>query len=171
MFTITEQNPDPGAGILYCLRYRKRRIYYHQRSVVKALRSLGVGLEVLLGEIVVKPSRILDESEQRRLGSLLEELSCLNEARTYSAAGFSKFHSIRDLKKGLISTYSALIEYQRIRQAYDVIHKVIPQLVRELRTANHQNKVLSPSERKDLSELLQFAQNQELSFEAEFQYY
>ena len=57
--------------------------------------------------------------------------------------------------------YFELLRENEKVDAYDMVTMAIPQIVRDLRIAHHQNRVLSASERKELTELIKFAQRQD----------
>jgi len=162
-FNLAKSNQDPGAGILYCLRYDANRLKGHQEQVVTALKSLGIKLDDLGDNNIVasfiEPNSIVEKGERAYL--LLEELSCLNEAIEYTEVGFGKFKSIEELKHGLITTYFSLLTDEKKVEAYDLISTVIPQIVRDIRIADSQNKALSNKEKKALEELILFTKRKE----------
>jgi hypothetical protein len=152
---------DPGAGLLYCLRYGLDRIEAHRTQVVSALQELGVQLEQrgesdVIDMFLRRPSTT---SEKTRASSLASELSVLNEATEYKEAGFG-YKNIEDLTTGLIVQYFTLLDTRSLAVVYDFVDLIIPQIVRGLRTADKQNKVLSSRERASLSELERFAKRQ-----------
>lgn len=157
-FNLAEKNPDQGGGILYCLRYDEDRIKGHQESVANALTSMGIEVYEVDEGIAVKPPKRLNKSEYSKFYSLLEEISCLNDALEYSAIGFSQFDNISELKNGLVTSYFDLLEEDNLADAYNMVTLLIPEIVGDLRIADHQNGVLSVSERKELTDLMNFAQ-------------
>jgi hypothetical protein len=157
-FNLGARNPDPGAGLLYCLRYSEDRIKAHQVAVVDALTSLGAWID-LAGEGV--GVGFPDNFERDRARLLLEELSCLNEALEYSSVGFNRFDSVKQLKSGLMSSYLDLLSSGNMVGSYEMISAGIPQIVNDLRVADFQNKVLSGRDREELSDLVRFVKRQD----------
>lgn len=159
-FNLAEKNPDQGGGILYCLRYTYERIRGHQESIVTALESIGIELVEIDEGIGVKSTLALNESEQNRVYALLEELSCLNEALEYAEAGLNQYNSIGQLGNGLMNTYIELLKENKKPDAYNFITMMMYPIIRDLRTANNQNGVLSASERRELTDLIEFTKGQ-----------
>ncbi len=108
----------------------------------------------------VIPDHRLNESETRRLCILLEELSILNEAEEYHAAGYGKYHTIEQLKDGLVSAYNHYLDMNRLPQAYDIIDMVIPEIVADITTSDAKSRFLSTKERQTLTDLLAYAKRQ-----------
>ncbi len=160
VFNLAENNLDQGAGILYCLRYDESRIRDHQKSVVNALKSMGVELDDIGERIGAKAQRELNVSEYDRFYILLEELSCLNEALEYSEIGLNRFGNFSQLKNALKCQYDDLLKDSSIADAYTFITLGIPRIVNDIRDADYQNRVLSSSDRKELDDLADFVQRQ-----------
>jgi hypothetical protein len=157
-FNLGKNNPSPGGGILYCLRYSPERIEAHQESVISALENIGAEI-IDLGQGLGISLKGLGESEQRRAVILLEELSVLNEAQEYHEAGFGRYRSISELKDGLICSYLRALERDQVA-AYDLVDVNIPQIVRDISIADKQNKILNSLEREEIKELSDFARRQ-----------
>jgi len=158
-FNLGKNNPSPGGGILYCLRYSPERIEAHQESVISALENIGATIQDYADQQVAVSFKNLDESQKRRAVILLEELSVLNEAQEYHEAGFGRYRSISELKDGLMCSYVNILERDQVA-AYDLVDVNIPQIVRDIRIADKQNKILSAFEREQIKELSDFAKRQ-----------
>lgn len=156
-FSLAENNPDPGAGILYCLKYSEDRIKAHREAVIKVLKGLGIEMEEIEEGVAVIPAHKPDDSESRKLLILLEELSCLNEAQEYKEAGLKDVHTIPQLTEALTSLYYKLLGERRMADAYNLVDVSIPQIVRDLSIAQEQNGVLSKTDKDALMELETFA--------------
>lgn len=159
-FNLAENNPDPGGGVAYCLKYDEDRISAHRESVITALKEIGVKMEELGEDIAVVPPHQFDDSEQQKLLLLLEELSCLNEACEYIDAGLTNVKSVFELKSILISSYSELLKENNLADAYNLVDMFITQLVHDLTIAHEQNKILTNTDLKELEELADFAERE-----------
>lgn len=160
-FNLAEQNLDPGAGILYCLRHSEDRIRGHQESIIEALQSLSISLKEVEEAIAVVLPQPLPEDQFQRVYLLLEELSCLNEAIEYIECGYGQYRNIAQLTAGLATAYYQCLKDHHLPRAYDMVAVVIPQIVRDITIADHQNDVLSSSERRELTDFMEFARRNE----------
>lgn len=162
-FNLAEQNPSPGGGILYCLRYTREHIEAHHQHVVTALKELGIQLQDVTEGIAVVPTRELDEVERQRVMHLLEELSVQNEAIAYHGAGFGACKTIGELQNHLVSAVEGCMSrtHQDLPTAYDLVTITIPQLVRDLRVSHRQNDVLSALDLDTLEALADYARRKE----------
>jgi len=160
VFNLGENNPDQGAGILYCLRYSVDRIHAHQESVISTLQTLGVTLEDAGQDIYAHLPKNGTDIQRERVYILFEELSCLNEAMEYVQAGFNQFDNVEDLKNGLVTQYFGLLQKGNLAEAYDLVDLTIPEIAQDLRVAHLQNKVHSSQDLKNLEELVDFSRRQ-----------
>lgn len=156
-FNLAEKNPDPGGGIMYCLMYDLDRIIAHREPVVSAIQAMGVKLEEADDVIAVVLQNELSEFKKKKLLILLEELSVLNEAQEYHEVGFGKYNTIEELKSGLIIAYFSFLGEKKQTDAYNLVSKVIPQIVQDIQTSDSQSRFLYAHERRTLDELLSFA--------------
>lgn len=155
-------SPSPGAGILYCLKYELPRIEAHHKSVVDALKELGVCIveegEKLGLRFCSEYSTNGDQSNLLgRVNALVEELACLNEALEYSRGGLGDCRTIDDLKNRLMVSYFDMLTRGSQVNAYELVEFIIPSMVGDLNWAHGQNRVLSCRDRKSLEELSMFA--------------
>lgn len=158
-FNLGENNPDPGGGILYCLRYSMDRLIEHRRIIIAALKKYGAEMEDLGEDIGVVLKMNTEESKEGIIYTL-EELSVLNEAIGYKIRIDEGINSLEQLKCGFISAYFELLKERELAEAYDLVSMTIPMIVRDINTAHSQNNVLSEQEKKSLDELASFSEKQ-----------
>ncbi len=158
-FNLGEANPDPGAGLLYSLRYGAERLRGHQNAGIKALRKIGVAFEDIGEGMVAARTEITsdDTSQTARVMALCEELSCLNEALEYKDQG-ATWKSVIEVETVHLTAFYDFIRTGNIVDAYAIVSGAIPQIVSDLMTAHHQNKVLSPYDLGVLKRLQTFAE-------------
>ncbi len=157
-FNLAEQNPSPGGGILTCLRCSREEIEERHPGIVSAIQDMGVDLKDIDTGIAVIPQNPFSEENAIKLMALLGQLSVLNEALEYYDVGFGVFNNIAELKNGIVSAVLQLLTERKLVDAYDLVDRVVPQIVRDIRITNRQENVLSPDEIGDLDALDRFAQ-------------
>jgi len=141
------------------LRYGQEHIEAHRANVIRAIQNMQVELrEDGPDGIAVFPQQSLPPEDGERLVILLEELSVQNEALEYQAAGFGECNTIGDLRNSIISHVESLLPNIDLVEAYNIVTISIPQIVRDIRIAHLQNKVLSPQEVEELDGLASYAQ-------------
>jgi len=157
-FNLAENNPDPGGGILYAIRYAAEDLKAHQAKVIESLmvdgasiQEAGIGLGVHLGG--------LSHEQRERALLILEELSVVNDALEYYDAGVNA-DSIEALAGQLISAYYAGLTPAKKVDAFDLVSDGIPQITREIQHAHAQNGVLSAEDLSKVMELQEFASRQ-----------
>lgn len=157
-FNLGEQNPSPGGGILTCLRCSREEIEERHPSVVSAIQDMGVSLEDIDTGIAVIPQNPLSQEDTVKLMALLEQLSVLNEALEYHGAGYGAFHTIAELRNGIVSQFlTLLIDQKDLPGAYNLVDLVVPEIVRDIRVTHKRESILSQDEEHELDELTEFA--------------
>jgi hypothetical protein len=160
-FNLAENNPDPGGGILYAIRYETDALREQQSRVIGGLVTMGVGISV--GEFDNQLRVVIPETapEQRQKAAImLEELSVVNEALEYHVAGFD-CESISELSERLKATFRSQFNNTDKVDAYDLATIAIPQIVGNILAAHEQNGVLSKEEVVTVLGLRDFAGEKE----------
>jgi len=165
-FNLAENNPDPGGGILYALRYSPEHLAAQRQGVVLALGDLGVRLYDL-GEGIGAAYSETPVSEHWKIPLLLEELSVINEADEYASSGLGGAQSIPELVPAIRSIYFSYLEGYRstgdpepLAVAGLLVDEAIPGLIRDLIVAQDQSGVLSKKDQAALRELQEFSSRQ-----------
>jgi hypothetical protein len=159
-FNLREDNPHPGRGILYCLKYSKERLTTHQERVISSLQSRGVELRDNGKGIDAKINGEGVLSELDRVYELLGRLSCVNEALEYIEVGLGQYRSLGELKIGMTIQYYSLLEEDRLADAYNLVDMFIPRIIRDIKTEEERKVTLNKDENTALEELSKFAINQ-----------
>lgn len=155
-FNLGNNNLDPGGGILYAIRYDTPDLQAQQVRVAEALDSSGAAIQLEAGipgvDIVG-----LDAAARQKAFMLLEELSVVNEALEYHAAGYNQ-NSVSELADTLKSAVSIKeLTNENKGEVLDMLEIGIPQIVHDLRFAHLQNGVLSEHEVATVDNLSTFA--------------
>ena len=158
-FNLGEHNPDIGGGILYCLRYDSKTLNYKRDSIISALNSQGLKIKEQDENLAVILPKEISKSKYQRIVLLLEELSVLNDALEYAGVGLDQYNNLSELRNGFISNYFDMLKSNQVG-AYDLVDLFIPQVAKELYIADKQNNILSSSKRKELEQLVSFAEKQ-----------
>ncbi len=160
-FNLAEANPSQGGGLLYVMRYSLEEIEAKREIVIAALERIGVTLEDMDTEGI--DASLSDDAARDQALALLEELSVENDALAYHVVGYGQYHTVPELCTGLKGNYLELLTNGKPNMvaAYDLVTLVIPEIVRDLRSADIQNAVLSEKDRKELAALEQFAQTKD----------
>jgi hypothetical protein len=159
-FNLRDYSLDQGGGILYCIRYSPERISAHRNAIIKNLESRGVYIEEVEDRLGVGFRRTQNHEERNSAIIMLEELSVLNEATEYQEAGLEQYRSIRELVDGIKTSVLEGVSQKNLVDIYNFLEMSIPQIVRDIRIADRQNKVLSNKERQALDNLMEFASRQ-----------
>lgn len=154
-FRIGEELFMDVEGILYASRFSLDRITIHREQVIVALKSMGIEMSEVEEGIGIHGHT---DSNIGNVSLLLEELSVLNQATDYKAAGIN---GVEDLQKRYSLAFLRYSEERRLPEAYDMVTIEIPRLVSGLRAADIHNSVLYPHERKALEDLLTFAKHKD----------
>ena len=159
-FNLGERNPAQGGGILYCLRYSKERLEGHQEQVIKSLENLQVSIRDFSEFRLALDLNMVLRGDKKRVFSLLEELSVINEALEHKVGGFGKCRTIADLKDLLISSYLVCLKSGDMANSYEIVASLIPQIIKDLNIAGVQGKKFKRYEQRDIQELKDFAKRQ-----------
>jgi hypothetical protein len=160
-FNLAEANPSQAGGLLYAMRYSSEEIEAKREIVIAALERIGVTLEDMDEDGI--GVALSDDAARDQALALLEELSVENDAVAYHLAGYGQYHTISELCTGLKGNYLELLTHGKPNMvaAYNLATLVIPEIVRDLRSADVQNNVLSARDRKELDALEQFARTKD----------
>lgn len=158
-FNFGENDPSPGGGILYCLRYTRERLEAHRKPVIDALKQLGMELVDIGNDSVALRGDPPDESTMQSILLLFEELSVLNNALGYHDAGFGDFTSIAELRGRLVFQVEQCLarDNRNYAVAYEIVTVIIPEIVRNIRLAHEQNNILSSTDVRELQLLKGYA--------------
>lgn len=158
-FIHGEDDPSPGGGILYCLRYTRERLEAHREPVINALKQLGITLVDTGEDSVGARGGLLDESTTQSALLLFEELSVLNNALGYHDIGFGNLTSIAELRGRLVFQVEQCLaqDKRNYAVAYEIVTVIIPEIVRNIRLAHEQNNILSSTDVRELQLLKGYA--------------
>lgn len=158
-FNLAEANPDPGGGILYCMRYDREHIEEHHAQVIQALKRIGVTFkdDETSGGIAAVPENELTPDEEKTELALLEELSVINEAREYKEVGLDGVTNVKELCERLTLSFYENLDQKRLVDAYNFVSVFLPTVIRDLQIADKQNGVLSKKDRDAVQQLADFA--------------
>ena len=158
-FNLGENNPDPGGGILYCMRCDSEHIEEHHAQVIKALKNMSITFkdDEASGGIAVIPENELTPDEEKRELALLEELSVINEAREYKEVGLDDVTNVKELCERLTLSFYENLDQERLVDAYNFVSVFLPTVIRDLRIADKQNGVLSKKDMDAVQKLADFA--------------
>ena len=159
-FNLRDYNLDQGGGILYCIRYSPERLSAHRNAIIRSLESRGIYIEEAEDRLGVGSRRTQNHEERNSALMMLEELSVLNEATEYQEAVFGQYRSIRELVDGIKTSVLEGISQESLVDTYNFLEMSVPQIVRDIRIADQQNKVLCNKERQALNSLMEFASRQ-----------
>jgi len=157
-FNLAENNPDPGGGILYAIRYDTDDLAEHRATVVDAMRVAGTSIADVDGMLAVDLSGV-NEDDRQRVRVLVEELSVTNEAIEYHEAGINP-NSIDGLANSLKSSFGDGIlsdDTDKKIAAFNLLDLGIPLIVGDLKTAQEQNRPLTQEEYRTVKGLGDFA--------------
>jgi hypothetical protein len=160
-FNLAENNPDPGGGMLYALRYDTDSLTSHRDAVVESIRARGASI-VVLGDMLGIDLYELEAEDEGTAMLLVEELSVVNEALEYHKDGIV-YDSIDALAANIKGSFIDGIisnDAGKKADAYNLVGLGIPMLVKDLKTAHAQNEVFSPDELRTVRELGNFAATQ-----------
>ncbi|MEK7059178.1 MAG: hypothetical protein AAB971_00240 [Patescibacteria group bacterium] len=150
-------NPDPGGGLLYALRYSDEHLDMQRNAVLRPIiDSSAEIIEVDSAQLAIDMSTVA-ETEMARVLVLLEELSIVNEAVEYQTDGGVTPMSLKDFAQGLIIGFFQGARARGMAKSLLYVEQDIPRIVSDLATADEQNGVLTKSERRILEGLSDFA--------------
>ncbi len=158
IFNLGNLNPSKGGGVMYFLRYSPERINTHRNQVVSALKAMDVELRDCQDKILVRtpvPYKDLTKTNKSRLSALLEELSVLNEATEFNET-YGDCRTLDQLGDRLIQVYWALLDSQKLANAYNFVSMGIPEIVQGLKQSE-QNHALYKREKTSIEKLAEFA--------------
>ncbi len=155
VFNLASYNPDPGGGILYAINYDTENLLAHRAGVSATLVNAGAIIFEMDESLAVDLAEV-QEPDRERAKILLEELSVVNEAVEYHESGFNP-SSIEDLADKLRKVFLTSLFMDK-SAAFDIANISIPQIVRDIRTAQSQNDVLSESETETIENLSEYAE-------------
>jgi hypothetical protein len=153
-FNLAENNPDPGGGILYAIRYDTEGLLAHRDAITEAIVDSGARISEVDDRLGIDASAI-KSADRPRVAALLEELSVVSEAIEYHEEGVTtnSIAGLSDHLRGVLLT--GLVTNQLV--AFDFANITIPQIVRDIETAHDQNNVLRPEEQRTVRDLGEFA--------------
>jgi hypothetical protein len=143
-FNLAENNPDPGGGILYAIRYDTEELLAHRDAVISACDEAGASIREINDTLVGVTLFDVAEEDQDRVVILLEELSVVSEAIEYHEAGINP------------ADLSDLADESKI-YALNLVDLGIPTLVDDLEVAQSQNDVLTLEDQRIIRGLGSFA--------------
>ena len=154
-FNLAEDNPDPGGGILYAVRYGTESLLAHRNVVTEVLINSGATIcELDYNGLGVDVSAVKGD-DMPLVTVLLEELSVVSEAIEDHDAGLD-VESIADLSDHLRKALAVGLVTDQLT-TFDIANITIPQMVRDIETAHNQNNVLSPEDQTIVRGLGEFA--------------
>jgi hypothetical protein len=158
-FNLAENNPDPGGGILYAIRYDTEELLAHRDAVISACDEAGASIREINDTLVGVTLFDVAEEDQDRVVILLEELSVVSEAIEYHEAGINPA-DLSDLADELKASFRCEITSSRIESkiyALNLVDLGIPTLVDDLEVAQSQNDVLTLEDQRIIRGLGSFA--------------
>lgn len=157
-FNLRENNPDPGGGLLYAVRYSPDMLDLKTEQVLDALDHWGY--EFIEHEDQIGFRHVEGGPVEERAVIMLGELSVINDAKHYQALGWGVNHEsvgevIRDAQGMALDAFDRTLRRDSDAkiEAYDMATLHLPQLIRDLAIADAQNGVLSTAERHALDGL------------------
>ena len=145
-FRMDNNGGDPGAGILYAIRYTNEVLRDHQKIVAAVLTDL-IGYSDDSG-----PKKKLSNPESRSARLLSEELSCVNEALEYSDVGF-QCNTILEL----CDFYTRAVFLSTQKKDYVAVQYIasvaIPEVVMDIMVSHQMNDVLTREDENEILEL------------------
>lgn len=154
-FNLAEHNPDQS-GILYAIRYDTEGLLAHRKVVTETLVGTGAQVVELAPGAIGVDGTDIDREDKPRAKILLEELSVTSEALEYHEVGLNP-GSIDELAEHLKGKLIHGIAVGANDIAFDFANIQIPQIVRDIETAQRQNDVLPAGEYKMVKDLGEFA--------------
>jgi hypothetical protein len=153
-FNLVENNPDPGGGILYAIRYDSDTLLTRRDAIRTAIIGSGATIFELDYGLGIDGS-VIEVEGRSRFAVLIEELSVLNEAIEYHEADLN-VESIAELSQHLRNVFMAGLLTDHLT-AFDLVNINIPQIIKDIEIAHNQNDVISREEQTILKDLGKFA--------------
>lgn len=158
-YTLAPDNPDPGGGILYAVRYDTLSLYTHRDRVVDSLIEQGCSIFFTEDGLLILSIDGVSEDKEESVLLLIEELSVVNEALEFHEEGLNP-DSIDGLAESLKASFARDIvsrDPSIKAAALNLVDLFIPQVVEDIHEAQAQNRVLTPAQQQKINELGYFA--------------